>query len=305
MKLLLLGVLDEAAPLISKQIRGRSCPWITPHNKAEMNARDHLLRKHRKSGLPADKSVYKRKRNLVNQLLKKSKNEYGKNLLKESAGNSAKFWNAIKRIFPTKNKNKNSTSFTIDGVRTTDPVLISRTFCTYYSSVVGNLKKSMTIFGNLIWREPGNNFIQTDSAFKLAPTTAGEVFCSIKKLKKTKSTGLDNIPTVLLRDCADSLCSPLSYLINMSFSTGQFPTEWKKSKVSPIYKNGPKSNIENYRPISVIPAISKVIEKIVHSQLYGYMEQNNLLCDQQFGFRKKRSTEIAATLFFDDIKTER
>ena len=71
MKLLLLGVLNEAAPLISKRIRGRSCPWITPHVKAEMNARDHLLRKHRKSGLPADKAVYKRKRNLVNQLLKK------------------------------------------------------------------------------------------------------------------------------------------------------------------------------------------------------------------------------------------
>ena len=97
-------------------------------------------------------------------------------------------------------------------------------------------------------------------------------------------------------------CNIMWLNINMSFSTGQFPTEWKKSKVAPIYKNGPKSNIENYRPISVIPAISKVIEKIVHSQLYGYMEQNNLLCDQQFGFRKKRSTEIAATLFFGDIK---
>ena len=77
MKLLLLGVLNEAAPLIIKRIRSRSCPWITPHIKAEMNAHDHLLRKHRKSSLPADKAVYKQG-NLVNQLLKKSKNEYGK-----------------------------------------------------------------------------------------------------------------------------------------------------------------------------------------------------------------------------------
>ena len=122
----------------------------------------------------------------------------------------------------------------------------------------------MTLFGNLIWRESDNNFIQTDSAFKLTPTTTGGIVYNLKKLKKKKSTSLDNIPTVFLRDCADSLCSPLSYLINMSFSTGQFPTEWKKSKVAPIYKNGPKSNVENYRPISVIPAISKVIEKIVH-----------------------------------------
>ena len=126
-------------------------------------------------------------------------------------------------------------------------------------------------------------------------------FVILKSCKKNISTGLDNIPTVLLRDCADTLRAPLSYLINMSFSTGQFPTAWKKSKVVPLYRNGPKSNVEKYRPISVIPAIFKVIEKIVHSQFYGYMEQNNLLCDQQFGFRKKRSTEIAATLF-DDIK---
>ena len=115
----------------------------------------------------------------------------------------------------------------------------------------------MIIFGNLIWRESGNNFIQTDSAFKLTPRTPGEVFRNLKKLKKKKSTSLDNIPSVLLKDCADSLCLPLSYLINMSFSTRQFPTEWKKWKVVPIYKNGPKTSI------------SKVIEKIVHSQLYG------------------------------------
>lgn len=94
----------------------------------------------------------------------------------------------------------------------------------------------------------------------------------------------------------------MTHIINISLTTGTFPSDWKKSKVIPVYKSGSKSDIENYRPISVIPAASKVIEKIVHEQLYTYMEDNSLLNKCQFGFRRSRSTETAATLFFDSVK---
>ena len=88
----------------------------------------------------------------------------------------------------------------------------------------------------------------------------------------------------------------------MSFTNGIFPTDWKRSKLIPTYKSGKKHCIENYRPVSVIPTISKVIEKLVHRQLSDYLERNNLLNDCQFGFRHKRSTELAVTLFTDKIK---
>ena len=88
----------------------------------------------------------------------------------------------------------------------------------------------------------------------------------------------------------------------MSLSTGVFPMDWKCSKLLPIYKSGAQDNIEHYRPISVIPAISKVIEKIAHRQLSSYLEESNVLSDCQFGFRHKRSTELAATLFVDNVK---
>ena len=85
-----------------------------------MNARDHSLRKYRKTKLPADKALYKLKRNHVNIILKKAKQNYGKNLLRESAYDSDKFWCAIKQTYPTKSKSQNPNSFTIDGVITTD-----------------------------------------------------------------------------------------------------------------------------------------------------------------------------------------
>ena len=85
-------------------------------------------------------------------------------------------------------------------------------------------------------------------------------------------------------------------------NTGTFPTDWKTSKVVPTYKSGRNSNIENYRPISVIPVVSKIAEKLIHSQLTSYLEQNKLLKSDQFGFRKSRSTELAAIAVTDKIK---
>ena len=93
-----------------------------------------------------------------------------------------------------------------------------------------------------------------------------------------------------------------THIINILLTTGTFPTDWKKSKLIPTYKSGSHNEIENFRPISVIPAISKVIERIVHKQLAEYLEESDLLTNCQFGFRRKRSTELAATVLFDSIK---
>ena len=104
----------------------------------------------------------------------------------------------------------------------------------------------------------------------------------------------------MLKDVSISISKPLAFVINLSLRTGIFPTGWKDARLIPIYKSGSTDNIENYRPISALPVLSKVLEKIVHSQLNDYLKANNLLLKHQFGFREKRSTELAATLFADD-----
>lgn len=94
-----------------------------------------------------------------------------------------------------------------------------------------------------------------------------------------------------------SLLFNMSKLFNMSLSTSQFPTLWKCSKVVALFKSGDKCNVTNYRPISVLPTISKILERAVFDQLYSY----NLLSIKQFGFRHRLSTTVALAEFCDNI----
>ena len=120
-------------------------------------------------------------------------------------------------------------------------------------------------------------------------------------MKTNKAEGLHNISACLLRDAANVLASPLRDIINLSFEKGRFPSSWKCAKVTALFKQGGKTDKDNYRPISILPTVSKVIERAVDSQLYGYLDSNNLLALNQFGFRRARSTALALTQFIDEV----
>ena len=147
-----------------------------------------------------------------------------------------------------------------------------------------------------------SNPLHTCKMFSFRNINEGTVYSELCELKRKKSSGIDDIPPSVLKDTADVLAKPLARIINISLETGVFPSDWKTSKLTSIYKSGARDCIENYRPISIIPAISKIIEKIVHRQLSAYLENDSLLNEYQFGFRKRRSTELASALFTDKIK---
>ena len=92
----------------------------------------------------------------------------------------------------------------------------------------------------------------------------------------------------------NNLIKQLALIINQIFNTGIFSAELKIAKIIPIFKKGDKSDINNYRSISVLPVISKIIERVLHSQLHVYLNQHNLLYNHQYGFRKQHSAELAA-----------
>ena len=126
----------------------------------------------------------------------------------------------------------------------------------------------------------------------------------LRNLKQQKATGIDNLPPGLLKDCAMYIATPLCYIINLSISTSTIPTIWKHAKVSLVFKSGDSSEPGNYRPISILPVLSNIIEKAIHKQLMDYLETENLLYNQQYGFCRKRSTTMAATLFCDRIRQQ-
>ena len=115
----------------------------------------------------------------------------------------------------------------------------------------------------------------------------------MKTIDEKKSSGLDKIPNKLLKIAADVIAPSLTEIYAKSIYTGIFPNEWKETRVSPVYKNGTKHEPSNYRPISVIPTVSKVFEKIFFDQLNKYFNDNNLLTSCQSGFRSLHSTVTA------------
>ena len=115
----------------------------------------------------------------------------------------------------------------------------------------------------------------------------------LQSLKLSKASGLDKISNKLLKAAGYTINESLLYIFNLVLPTGVFPDELKMAKVTPIYKEGDKSNCGNYRPISVLPAIAKILEKLICDQLGEFLNENNIISKQQSGFRKRHSTETS------------
>ena len=111
----------------------------------------------------------------------------------------------------------------------------------------------------------------------------------IQKLKKKISSGFDEISAEILKMGAEVLVEPLTHIINRSIETGKFPTQWKHSKVCPIYKKGDRKLLKNYRPVSLISVPGIVLERCVGIQMESHFEENKLLQEFQFGFRQNKS----------------
>ena len=114
--------------------------------------------------------------------------------------------------------------------------------------------------------------------------------------------GSDCISLRLLKDAAEVISKPLTQIINASLSQGIVPHEWKHARVTPLFKKGVSTDLDNYRPISVLPVVSKLQERAVHHQLYSFCNEHKLLSPFQCGFRSNHSTEFAAVAFSDYVR---
>ena len=137
------------------------------------------------------------------------------------------------------------------------------------------------------------NIDKANTRFKFMEISASNIVKVIKKLISGKATGLDGIPNKALKDSAELIASSLSDLLNFSVGTKTYPDDFKVAKVTPIFKTGDEDDVNNYRPISIIPTIARVYEKLICSQLYQYFVNNKLLSNQQFGFRSLHKTALA------------
>lgn len=281
--------IDEHMPWKTVTISNKilSKPWITTELAQNIKERHKMYRKF--VGKPITHGdEYRRLRNTVNNRLATAKKEYYKSKLNLVAGNSKKTWSLINEILNVKKKTTTIDEISIDGTKVSNPYAVCNHFNSYFSSVGKELADALPDCP----LSPTHYLTDNFPDFELNPTTPLEVNNVIKELKES-SPGCDGIPARAIKLLADTISPLLSKLINLSFREGCFPDELKMAKIIPIYKGGDRMLVSNYRPISILPVISKIIERLVYNRLFSFLTNNNILIDQQFGFRKSFSPQLA------------
>lgn len=131
--------------------------------------------------------------------------------------------------------------------------------------------------------------------------TSSEILDSIKAVANKNSIGYDGVRVDILKNCMHSLLEPLGILFNLSVSQGVFPDQLKTAVVVPIHKSGAQTEIYNYRPISIISVLSKILELIVKNRVLAFLNHNGFFSDRQFGFLPSQSTDGALLSHITDI----
>ena len=289
-KELFLEVLDNHAPLQHKKIRTKKVPWITSAIKQLIITRDRLKRKAIITNLEIDWLNYKTSRNKVNIQLRNAKKNYYSTKISDQKCNPKEAWKTINDILGRQRKPTVVNELKLGENSLTNTKDIAEVFNDYFSNIGPDLASKIDT-PNLNFQTYIEKAKSEFSAFQ--PITVSNVYHLLHGLSSNKATGVDKISSKIIEIAAPAISDSLTYIFNQAITLSLFPHEWKTARVIPLYKNGQRNLPGNYRPISVLPVISKIMERILYDQLYNYLTKFELLSDSQFGFRKFHSTATA------------
>ena len=223
---------------------------------------------------------------------------YKKQKLDHAENSSTNLWKNIKGWLNWKTSGPPTQLFS-DGSLISSPKALATTMNRYFISKVNKLREGI----------PGNNsdplkvLRKTMSArscsFNLRPVHPDEILEIIKNLKNSKSTGLDFIDTNIIKLIVNDILPAITHVVNLSIRDATFPKSWKVAKVVPLLKKEDPLNPKNYRPVALLPVLSKILERAVFLQLVSYLNSNSLLHPNHHGSRKAHSTATALIQMYD------
>ena len=300
----LMEVIDKIAPIKIKTVSRKKLirdSWITSGLMTSLNKQRKLYRAQLGCGNTVSTHKYKDYRNLVKKLVRKSKQDYLRTKCEEYKQNGKKLWQLINKIIgKTSNKKHVINSLRIDGTIQEDSKLISNELCNFFSSVgetyanriisdPNEVKKVL----NMIPNNPKSMFTE--------PTSRNEIELMIDNLPNKTSSGHDDISNNLLKKLKTSISLPLEIVFNKSLAQGIFPSRMKLADVVPLHKGKDPMESTNYRPISLLLTISKLLEKIMYKQTYEFLENTGQIYQSQYGFRTAHSCEQAISELVSEI----
>ena len=287
-------VADRHAPIKKKRVKHHKTPWVTNKLLEVRLDCDNHLRKARTTSSPYHWNMYKKLRNYSNHKDRCLKLEHFRNLIKENKSDSNKMWKALKQMLPSRNCSEVK-AIKVKKTFLRHPREIAEVLNKHFSMIGQKLANAICSSGEKVLVEP-----KSKSKFLLNHVTTEFVTRQLQGLKTNKAAGLDKISARLLKDSADIISPVLQYLINLSIDQNSFLNSWKSAKVA-LFKNGDSSDCGNYRPISILPTVSKILKCAVYSQFYAHLENEKLLFVRQFGFCQLMSTSHALLEFCDSF----
>ena len=263
-------------------------PWFNSELQRQIRKRDRLFSIAKRRDTPQDWTRWRQQRNLTTETNKRLKNLHIQsqvNKLLDQKHDPRAYHNILKGLTGKIAKHNIPPLINQDGIPITDDSTKANILNSYFAAQT-RLDISNQQIPHIVPSFPIRILSE-------AQVTEQEVLKILNTLKINKSSGPDQIPNKLLKMSALLIAKPLANLFNKSLKLGKFPSSWKKACITPIFKQkGSNSDPTNYRPISLLPTLSKILEKIVFAKIYSHLIKNNLLTEKQSGYRPGHSTQI-------------
>ena len=272
-------VLDKHAPIISHKAKQQSDEWLSDSYRMARSLRRQFERRWRKHKSELNRSRLRRQISWCNRLANKEKGSYYTNLITANSRDPKKLWQSLMKVL-------HRTSETVLPAHSSDKSLADM-FASFFSNKISKIRDTFSTSGS--FNDALDSLPPAFNAFK--PVSEDEVYKYISE-SPTKSCSLDPIPTFLLKDCLDIL---LSSITNHSLIEGSFPNSFKKAVVTPLIKKAslPRDDLKNYRPVSGLCFLSKLVERVVARQLTSHINNNKLDNPHQSAYKPGHSTETA------------
>ena len=218
---------------------------------------------------------YKKLRYRVTRAMREAVKDYYAKQIIENQHNQSKMWNTINVVLGKTTRSTAVPFIEQEGRQITDKEEMASAFNEHFINVGHSLASKIEIKSK---DDPMQYLtaIEKSARFKFKSTTEHCVLTALKGLKESKSLGPDKILAEVLKDAAELICVPFAIIFNESLWRGVFPERWKVARITPIFKSGQQSDMNNFRPISVLSGVSRLFDKVVHGQLFEFLTANNL-----------------------------
>jgi len=232
---------------------------------------------------------YNNYKNIYQRVIRGAKRLYFTSKLESNVGNPKKTWETLNEILGKRRNSEKIDKINVNGIPTSDPLEIANQFNTFFTAAGQQISDNVRPV-----LKPAEDYINYDRIVPdllLQNTTPEHVKKIIRSLKPKLSSDAQGVSSKMVKFVGNEIATPLSHIFNLSLLTGDFPTKLKLCRVIPLFKAGNANECDNYRPISLLSSISKILEKIVAQKLVNHLTSNDLLYAHQYGFLPNRSTE--------------